>query len=394
MTKNNKFKPFKESKKTSQLGKYVTSSLLVISLVLNIYFIGDKYLYPSPISLFLDKIGIPQPKHRIAQILRSEGYNDIPNYKTMQEYEIKGMVESIKDPYSEFLNKEESQNLWNQLNQEYAGIGIRLDVKNQQIVIQDIFHNSPAQKAGLEEGDIIKSINSKQLTIPEDNLEKVLNQIQGPVNSTLKLEIIRKEKKFDFVISRQKIKAPESKLEIQDDIGIINIYTFGDSLNKEFDKIARKISAKKINKIILDLRGNTGGLVDSVSIIADYFFEKPEVLVYQKSQTQLIAIKTADNHDELIKKKIVILVDKYTASASEILAIALKEKQDAYIIGETTFGKGSVQSIYDFKDQTTLKLTIAKWLSPNKNSIDNVGIKPDLKIDSTKALDKAIEYLD
>jgi len=277
--------------------------------------------------------------------------------------------------------------------------------KNLLTVIAPI-KNTPAQKAGILAGDIIVKINDKDASGLA--IDEAVNQIRGKKGTSVKLAIQRtglKEPK-DFTLTREEIKVPSIDWKLLDGhIAHLQLFIFNRNVDSEFEKVAKEILASKADRIILDLRNNPGGLLDSAVDIASWFLDPNETVVSErfadKTETVLKTSKIAD----LKKYPIVIIINKGSASASEILAGALRDDRGVKVVGETSFGKGSVQELLDLTTdgkKSTLKITIAKWFTPSGVSINDNGIKPDVEVKRTEEdvtnnkdpqLDKALEII-
>ncbi len=300
---------------------------------------------------------------------------------------IKGMVNSLNDPYSKFKTPEESQNLQDNLNGNFTGIGIIIEKIKNNFEIITTLKNSPAEKAKLQSGDIIKKVNNTDIT--NDDIDELLNKIKGKEGTSVKLEIQRKNKIKIFTIKREKltlssIQEPikKTKINIPNNIKYIKINQFTESTNQEFEN-SIETAIKNKQSIILDLRNNPGGYVDSAYNIIGHFIKKGTIITQIKTPDTIEKIKS-QGKGELQNTKTIILVNKNTASAAEIVATALNEINNIPILGETTYGKGTVQEVTIYTDNSLLKLSIAKWLTPKGNSINHKGITPTITINPTK----------
>lgn len=318
---------------------------------------------------------------------------------------IGGMVDSLEDPYSLFQKPELADELWDTLEGNYEGIGTIIDTYEDQFIIIGVINNSPADKAGLKTGDIILSIDGESFSTNEIN--DMINAIKGPAGSKVELKIDRDGETKSFSITREQITLDTVLLEansteVPSSLGYIAIYQFTDSTTSEFDKILTQTLADDPKGLIIDLRDNPGGYVDSALDILGYFFEKGETVAKLKIADQYIS-ERSPGAGTLKDMPIVVLVNENTASAAEIVAAALQEKKSAKLIGEQTYGKGTVQEVNIYTDGSLLKLSIAKWLTPDGNDIDHLGIKPTIEVVATKddavgktdsQLQKAIDELE
>jgi len=319
---------------------------------------------------------------------------------------IEGMVNAADDPYTVFLEPVESKKFEEQIQGSFGGVGIELGIRKNLLTVITPIKNTPAEKAGILAGDIITKIDDKDAT--NLKIDEAVSQIRGKKGTSVKLTLQRngtKEPK-DFVLVRDEIKIPTVEWKLLDDqIAYLQLFTFNRNTDADFSRIVKEILASKADRIILDLRNNPGGILDSAVNLASWFLDPNQTVVTEKfydgTQTSLQTSKIA----ELKKYPLVILINKGSASASEILAGALRDHRGVKIVGETSFGKGSVQELVEFPTEAgkaTLKVTIAKWFTPGGVSINDNGIKPDIEVKRTEEdvtndkdpqLDKAKEII-
>jgi carboxyl-terminal processing protease len=270
-------------------------------------------------------------------------------------------VNATDDQFSEFMTYKEYQELNNELAGSFEGIGAEIGKKNDQIVIIAPLKDSPAQKAGLRPGDMILDVDGK--TIVDMTATEAVKLIRGKGGTKVKITIYREsisDKKV-FEIIRSKINIPSCEVEfIGDNIAVLRVYNFYDNLVSEFNKSVETIKAKNPKGIIVDLRNNPGGYLDAYLEMGNSFFKKGDILVTEDFGGKRDAISETTSVDGYFRdKKIVVLVNEGTASAAEILAGALRDNNQVKIIGEKSFGKGSVQELIPLKNNNFLKLTIA-----------------------------------
>ena len=303
---------------------------------------------------------------------------------------IDGMVKTVNDPYTIFEKPANAQTIKDDLQGTIEGIGTMLDTFEDSIIITNIFKDSPAEKAGLKIGDIITSVDGK--TIIGMPIEDVLTKIKGPAGTSVKLTVNRNGSILTFTITRAKlnldtvIPIPGYTNKLPDDIGYISIYQFTDSTAAEFDKIFAETMAKKPKGLILDLRDNPGGYLDSAYNILGHFIKTGKTIINLKingkNQT-----KASDGKGEFQDAKIplIVLVNEGTASAAEVVAGALQDYKVGKLLGETTYGKGTVQEATTYTDGSFFKLTIAHWMTPLQRNIDQVGLTPDITVKTSKS---------
>jgi carboxyl-terminal processing protease len=296
---------------------------------------------------------------------------------------IQGMLSVLKDPYSVYMDKETSQQFTQTLESSFEGIGAEVGMEDGKIVIVSPFKNSPAEKAGLKPHDQILKVDGK--SVEGLDLNKATSKIRGKKGTTVKIEVARKGLKepLTFEVKRDEIplETVHSDIKKHDGkkIGYLEVTSFSENTAVDFKKELKALENDKIKGLIIDVRGNPGGLLSSVEEILKEFVpkEKPFVQIQQRNGDKRRYFST------LSEKKpypVVVLTNKGSASASEILAGALQEANGYKVIGETTFGKGTVQQAVPMEDGSNIKLTLFKWLTPDGNWIHKKGIKPDVEV--------------
>ena len=301
--------------------------------------------------------------------------------ESLEEGAIKGYIEGLNDPFTEYISKEEMQEYMQDTMGNYVGIGIYmvLDSQNGKIRILAPMKNSPAEQAGLKSGDIILEVDGQSYN--EDEMSSMANKIKGEEGTKVKLKVLRGEETLEFEIERRNIKVnPVEGKVINNNIGYIQFSSFDETTAEDFKAKYQELEAQGITSLIIDLRNNGGGLVDQATDIADLIIEKGKDLIYEvdKDGNQ----ETVKSEiDPIINMPIAVLVNENTASASEILAGALKDYGKATIIGTTTYGKGVIQQILTLKDGSGLKITTEEYQTPNHNKIHGVGIEPNIVVE-------------
>ncbi len=327
-----------------------------------------------------------ESKYAILEDVFDRIKNDFVDNKNINEEQllygaIEGLVDALDDPFSAFQKPQEYSEFRKNLSQEFEGIGASLYVNdNGDLEIISPISKSPAEKAGLLPGDVITKANGiklRGLTI-EDSIEI----IKGPSGTTVRLEIERDGNELEFDIVRAKIDIPLVLAEVHNNnIGYLKIRSFGVGVSSIFESLYNTISDETDN-LIIDLRSNPGGYLNEAINIAELFLDPNKPIVNVK-YNNLTETKTAKVNASINVPKIAVLINKGSASASEILAAALKENlKNVVVIGETSFGKGTVQELINYRDNSALKLTIAEWLSPTLKKINKVGVSPDINVTS------------
>lgn len=293
---------------------------------------------------------------------------------------IKGYVAGIGDEYTEYFTKKEMEEFLTETKGNYVGIGIYMfrNVKDNSIVVLTPIEDSPAEKAGIQPGDIIRKVDGIEYT--GEDFEKIAVNIKGKENTKVKLIIERDKKELEFEIERKNIELYPIKSEVlENNIGYIKIASFDKDSSKKFKEIYDELNKNNLGSLIIDLRNNGGGIVKEVLKIAEYILEKDQIILTTKDRNGKEEIERSKKNP-IIKKPIVVLTNENTASASEILTAALKENKKATVIGETTYGKGVIQELIPLVDGSGIKITIEEYYTPNNNRINKIGIAPDKEV--------------
>lgn len=303
---------------------------------------------------------------------------------------IEGYVKGLGDEYTEYVPSSEMKEYTENINGSFVGIGVYMvkDEKAGRVLIYYPIPESPAEKAGIKAGDLIISVDGKEYTA--DDFEEISKYIKGEEGTTVNIVIERDGERKSFDVVRKKINTnPISKNVYNKNVGYIKIPSFDEGTAEAFKtKLQDLVNNEGVKSVVIDLRNNGGGLVDQATKIADYFLEKKETILITKDNEGNKQI-TYSEMDPIFNMPIVILVNKNTASASEILTAALKENGKAKVVGETTYGKGVIQTLFTLSDGSGLKITTAEYYSPKENTIHKVGITPDSEVklpDSVKSM--------
>ena len=301
---------------------------------------------------------------------------------------IKGYVEGLEDPYTEYLTKEEMKDFTEETSGEYVGIGVYITnyKTNNSILVVGVMKGSPALDAGMQAGDIIEKIDGTLYT--GEQLNAATRVLKGQEGTNVKVTIVRDGKEEELNIVRKKITVDHVASQmLEDNIGYIQVDSFDSGVADRAEEQLNELKEKVAKGIILDLRSNGGGIVDEATGIADLFLNKGETVLITKGKSEN-EDETKAKKDPIIKDiPLVVLVNQGSASASEILAGALKDKYGATIVGMNTYGKGVIQTLYSLSNGGGLKITTEEYYTPNHNKINKVGIKPDVEIELTKDSD-------
>lgn len=317
---------------------------------------------------------------------------------------ISGMVNSLGDPYTVFFNPEETKRFISDIEGSFEGIGAEVGIKKGQLTIVAPLEGAPAQKAGLRPEDKILKIGD--VSTSDLTIDEAVGLMRGPKGTPVILTIFRNEwdQSKEITITRDTINVPSIKWELKkNNIAYIKLYQFSNNIGSDFENAAIQILQSPADRIILDLRGNAGGVLNGAGDVAGWFLKRGEIITIEDfgGKKEREEYK-AEGNAKLLSYPIVVLINQGTASASEILAGALRDNRGIKLVGETSFGKGVVQGLEELSGGSTLKVTVANWLTPKGQSINEKGLDPDIKVEMTDKdyeeekdpqLDKAIEII-
>jgi carboxyl-terminal processing protease len=370
--------------------------LALVLLAIGIFFLGENfgngniYFGKNPninkeLSANVDYSSVNQ----LYKIIRDNYDGNLTNTQVLDGLKT-GLANSTNDQYTEYFNASQTKDFNNQLNESFSGIGAQMGLNaNKQLIIVSPLSGFPADKAGLQAQDIVTSINNQSTT--GMNVDTAVGKIRGPENTYVTLNVLRDgNQELTFKIKRQNITIPSvtSKI-IGNNIGYITISQFTQDTADLAQKAAEKFVKDKVNGVVLDLRGNPGGLVTAAVSVSSLWLNQGEMVMQEKNQTQILATNNATGGNILHGIPTVVLVDAGSASASEIVAGAMHDHNDATIVGVKTFGKGVVQQIFNLSGGAEAKITVAKWYRPNGQNIQHKGITPDKTVTLTRDQVKA-----
>jgi carboxyl-terminal processing protease len=333
--------------------------------------------------------------------------------KKMEYGAIKGMVASLDDPYTVFLDPEENKSLNENLAGEFGGVGISLGYKDEILAVVAPLKDTPADKAGVKAGDLIVHIKDEANNVDRDTKDISLNEavslIRGKIGSEVLLKIYREGETdyLSFSLKREKIAVPSISLEWREEkgkkIAVLYVAEFTETLFADWtEKVNEIVSEKKkgnFGGIVLDLRNNPGGYLEASTFIASDFIKEGIIVTEKFYDGKEEHFRVKKGRGNLLEDKVVVIINEGSASASEILAGALSEYERVKLVGKKSFGKGTIQQPKDFSDGSGLHVTIAKWLLPSGKNIHGEGITPDVEVDNKSdsnkdtQLEKAIEVL-
>ena len=363
----------------------VSFFLLVISISVGVgvgFYLGSDYT-SQHYNYLASKLNIAS-LIKAASIIKNNYVGQL-DYQKLLHGAIKGLVKGVGDDYTVYFSPKEAKVFQQDISGSFEGVGMEIGIKNGQLTVIAPIEGTPAFKAGILAGDKILKIGN---TITTDvSVEKAAEMIRGRRGTAVKLTIYRKgwESPKEIKITRDTIIIPWVRVEFLDNnIAHLTISQFTQNVSEQFQKACQQIFKKGSKKIILDLRNDPGGLLDKAQEIAGWFLDRGDVVLYEKTSDGNEIAYRAKGNGAFRNYKVVVLVNKGTASAAEILAAALKDnRKDVKLIGEKTFGKGSVQEAIKFS-QGLIKVTTAYWLTPSKKIINKVGIEPDIKVEMTE----------
>lgn len=376
-------------------------ALLVSVLFLLGIFLGSACVFP----VRSQNSGSSSSRTGLANV--EKAWNDIfANYvdkskldpQKLSQGAIKGMLEALDDPYTSYLDPQTYNTEMHQLAANYEGIGAYVGTKDGQIIIISTMSGSPAEKGGVKAGDVILQVEGK--SISGMTTDQAVLLIKGKAGSTVVLTIRHggESDPVDLTLTRASIKVNTVSWAMKGDIAYLRINQFADPTSGEFDDAVKGIVEEQgkgnAKGLILDLRSNPGGLLESVVDIASHFFSDG-VVVYVVDKDGNRSERTANPHKEQVVMPVVILVDEYSASGSEVLAGALRDRTGAKLVGHQTFGKGSVNQFRTLPDGGALYITMYRWLTPNGTLIEGKGLTPDILSDlhGNDMVNWAIDYL-
>lgn len=344
-----------------------------------------------------DDYSMLNAKLQIVKDYLNDNYIGELNLDQMIEGAIKGYVEGVGDDYTEYLSKDEYEELIVNVTGDFVGIGVYIyKDKDGNLIVLAPMENSPSEAAGIEAGDRILAIDGENCN--EMDINVASSKIKGEAGSTVELEIQRGTETLKKTVTRRTVEISDSASKILDgNIGYIVLSTFDTDCSKKIEKYMEEFQSKGINSVILDLRNNTGGVVEEAVKISELFIDKGNTVLrsYNKTEKETIIKSSSGKYKDI---NLVVLVNDYSASASEIVTAALKDNKAATIVGIRTYGKGVMQEIQPLFDGA-IKITIEEFKTPNGDKINKVGIKPDVEIEIDKdsnedlQLQKAIEIL-
>ena len=313
--------------------------------------------------------------------IMSEYYKDVDSDKLI-EGAINGMLESLDDEHTMYFDKKSKEEFDSELSGNYYGIGAQIQLTSDETIkITKVFDDSPAKKAGLKEEDVFVSVDGT--SVKGKSATEVANMLKSDSVKTSIIVVKRNDKELTFKVTKENITLFSVSSEMLDNngknVGYLSVSIFGQKTYSQFKDALTKLEKQDMDSLIIDLRGNTGGYLSTVTNMLEEFIDKGNVIYQIQSSSGVKQYKTVKASEK--KYKIVVLIDGGSASASEIMSAAMKEVYGATLVGQTTYGKGTVQTTKNLSNGSMIKYTIEKWLTPSGKNIDKEGIKPDYEVE-------------
>ena len=355
--------------------KFILGKIVLISFII----IFSPNAYSNPSDKLYEKLDLFSD---VLNTLKKEYVDEVEQSEVI-DAAINGMLQSL-DPYSGYMSPESFRNMNDDTRGEFGGLGIEITMEGGLVKVITPIEGTPADKAGVEAGDFIIRIDNKQ--VKGMSLMDAVKLMRGKIGTSIEITVRRPEIDEDlkFKITRAIIKIREVSSEVKNNIGYIRLRAFNEQSHNQMIKQINKLNKNNLNGYILDLRNNPGGLLSQAIKITETFLDGGEIVSTRGRDKNDIKIYNAKKGDILKKKPLIILINQGSASASEIVAGALKDHKRAILLGEKSFGKGSVQSIIPLKNRGGLRLTTAKYYLPSGESIHEKGVEPDITVKKNK----------
>ena len=349
--------------------------ILLIFILINIFLLKNSYSSENDIYKKIDLFG------EVLEKINKEYVDEIDQSESM-DAAIDGLLQSL-DPYSGYMSPKTFDEMQTDTSGEFGGLGIEVTMESGVVKVISPIDDTPASRAGIKAGDYIVKIDNTQ--VQGKSLSEAVDLMRGPIGSSIELTIRRRgeKKALIFEVTREIIEIKSVKADLLDkNIGYLRLTSFNENSAKQIEKEIKKLEKnKKLKAYILDLRNNPGGLLSQAITISDFFLENGEIVSTKSRKSSENRKWFAKKGDITNGKTLIVLINYGSASASEIVAGALKDHKRAILLGENSYGKGSVQSIIPLKNKGAIRLTVAKYYLPSGKSISEVGVSPDIEID-------------
>ncbi|MEA5023979.1 hypothetical protein SDC9_15229 [bioreactor metagenome] len=330
------------------------------------------------------------PVDDVRSLLESQ-YVDPVDPWVLSASSVEEMLKRLDDPHTVFFTQKEYQNFLNSMDLSFSGIGVYIELEPRGLEIVGIIPGSPAEEAKLKTGDIIAQVGGQSLAGLSQDAATTL--IKGPEGTTIDIVVLRGEERLSLKVARRAVEVPTVSGEmLNEDIGYVAIESFGETTEELFEQVIKELDKQGADAWVMDLRNNPGGYLDSALSLAGYFIGEQTAL-QTKDRSQKFEPYQAEKQEFIIAEPVIFLTNENSASASEILTAVVKDYQKAVVVGTNTYGKGSVQSLWQLTDGDVLKITVAKFYSPYGKEINGVGISPDVEILENDPLEMAVLML-
>lgn len=367
--------------KSNNFQKIYKTIMLILLTAAITFIITSTIMYGKKEVQYVTTNGIGRTFQLFRNYISEKYIGEIDDEK-MIESAIKGYVEGLGDEYSEYITKDEMKKYMEDAMGNYVGIGVYIapTYSTNQIIVLMPIKDSPAEKAGILSGDIITKIDGVEYT--GEQFKEASNALKKEEGTKVQVEILRNDETLNFEITRESIKVNHIETEVlEGNIGYMQISTFDEGCYDEFKQKWEELNSKNVTSLIIDLRNNGGGIVDEALDISDMMVEKGKTLLITRAKKEKETVTKAKS-EKVINVPIVILINENTASSSEILSAAVRENNtNVKIVGTKSYGKGVIQTIYSLTDGSGLKLTTNEYYTPNHNTINKIGIIPDVEIE-------------
>ena len=349
--------------------------ILLIFFLINIFLLKNSYSSENDVYKKIDLFG------EVLEKINKEYVDEIDQSESM-DAAIDGLLQSL-DPYSGYMSPKTFDEMQTDTSGEFGGLGIEVTMESGVVKVISPIDDTPASRAGIKAGDYIVKIDNTQ--VQGKSLSEAVDLMRGPIGSSIELTIRRRgeKKALMFKVTREIIEIKSVKADLLDkNIGYLRLTSFNENSAKQIEKEIKKLEKnKELKAYILDLRNNPGGLLSQAITISDFFLENGEIVSTKSRKSSENRKWFAKKGDITNGKTLIVLINYGSASASEIVAGALKDHKRAILLGENSYGKGSVQSIIPLKNKGAIRLTVAKYYLPSGKSISEVGVSPDIEID-------------
>ena len=353
----------------------MSKKILLIFFLINIFLLKNSYSSENDIYKKIDLFG------EVLEKINKEYVDEIDQSESM-DAAIDGLLQSL-DPYSGYMSPKTFDEMQTDTSGEFGGLGIEVTMESGVVKVISPIDDTPASRAGIKAGDYIVKIDNTQ--VQGKSLSEAVDLMRGPIGTSIELTIRRRgeKKALIFEVTREIIEIKSVKADLLDkNIGYLRLTSFNENSAKQIEKEIKKLEKnKKLKAYILDLRNNPGGLLSQAITISDFFLENGEIVSTKSRKSSENRKWFAKKGDITNGKTLIVLINYGSASASEIVAGALKDHKRAILLGENSYGKGSVQSIIPLKNKGAIRLTVAKYYLPSGKSISEVGVSPDIEID-------------